>query len=241
VNNLSQIFTYHGREVRTIIKDGEPWFVLKDVCSVLDLGQVAGVKRRLPEDVISNHPLDTPGGTQQMTIINEDGLYDVILESRKPEAKEFRKWVTSEVLPSIRKTGSYSLGDPQRLIALALVEAQKLLEAKDQQIALLKPKAEFFDQVADSKDAIDIGTASKVLKIPGFGRNNLFEFLRNEGILMQNNQPYQRFVDAGYFRVIEQKWTKPDGSTHINIKTLVYQKGLEFIRRKLKERGIKGA
>ncbi|MGG4452361.1 phage antirepressor KilAC domain-containing protein [Brevibacillus porteri] len=121
--------------------------------------------------------------------------------------------------------------NPQQLIALALVEAQKIIENKDQQIAIMQPKADFFDQVADSKDAIDIGTAAKVLKIPGYGRNNLFEFLRNEGILMGNNQPFQRYIDAGYFRVIEQKYNKPDGSTNINIKTLVYQKGLDFIRR----------
>ncbi|MNW46572.1 hypothetical protein D3C74_238740 [compost metagenome] len=229
-----QVFKFNTLEVRTVFKDGEPWFVLKDVCNVLEIDQVAGIKRRLSDDVISNHLIpDSIGRQQDTTIINEDGLYDVILESRKPEAKEFRKWVTRDVLPSIRKTGSYSINDPQKLIALALIEAQKVLEEQDQQIALMQPKAEFFDQVASSKDAIDIGTAAKVLKIPGIGRNNLFERLRNANILMGNNQPYQKFIDAGYFRVIEQKYTKPDGSTNINIKTLVYQKGLDFIRRTL--------
>ncbi|MEF3312585.1 phage antirepressor [Paenibacillus sp. GYB004] len=232
MNNLPQIFTYRDAQVRTIEIDGQVWFVLKDVCNVLELTNARMVKERLNEDVSSTYPLQTPGGIQQSIIINEDGLYDVILESRKPEAKAFRKWVTSEVLPSIRKTGSYNIThDPQQLIALALVEAQKIIEGKDRMIAIMQPKAEFFDAVADSKDAIDIGTAAKVLKIPGVGRNNLFEILRNASVLMANNQPYQRYIDSGHFRVIEQKYNKPDGSTHINIKTLVYQKGLDFIRK----------
>jgi anti-repressor protein len=235
MNQIAKVFQYQGANVRTVIKNGEPWFVLKDVCDILGL-RAPDVKQRLGGDVVSTHTVeDSLGRPNTASIINEDGLYDVVLESRKPEAKAFRKWVTSEVLPSIRKTGSYSLNDPQQLIALALVEAQKIIEDKEKQIALMQPKAEFFDAVADSKDAIDIGTAAKVLKIPGMGRNNLFEFLRNKGILMQNNQPYQRYVDAGYFRVVEQKYTKPDGSTNINIKTLVYQKGLDFIRRTIKQ------
>ncbi len=99
---------------------------------------------------------------------------------------------------------------------------KELLEAK--------PKIEFFDQVTNSKDAIDIGSAAKVLHYGG-GRNKLFALLRENGILMQNNQPYQQYIDRGYFRTIEQKYVKPDGSTHINIKTVVYQKGLNFIQK----------
>ena len=94
----------------------------------------------------------------------------------------------------------------------------------------LKPKAEFFDAVTDSTDAIDIGSAAKILNM-GIGRNTLFKFLRDKGVLMNNNQPYQTYVDRGYFRVIETKFSKPDGSIHINIKTLAYQKGLDYIRK----------
>lgn len=115
-------------------------------------------------------------------------------------------------------------------------ENERLQEEKlmlNEQVVEMKPKAQFFDQVASSKDAIDIGTAAKVLKVPGVGRNKLFEILRQERILMRNNQPYQTFVDRGYFRVVEQKYTKPNGETHINIKTLVYQRGLDFIRKTL--------
>lgn len=107
------------------------------------------------------------------------------------------------------------------------------LKQADDEIKALKPKADFYDQVAGSKDAIDMGSAAKVLNIKGIGRNKLFDILRDKEILMQNNQPYQRYVDSGYFRTIEQKFTKPDGSTHINIKTVVYQKGLDFIRKQV--------
>lgn len=100
----------------------------------------------------------------------------------------------------------------------------------------LKPKAEFFDAVADSKHAIQMSEVAKVLNYPGYGRNRLFEFLREKKVLMPNNQPYQKYVDCGYFRVVEQKYTKPNGDIAINIKTLIYQKGVNYIR-KLLEKG----
>lgn len=108
---------------------------------------------------------------------------------------------------------------------VALIEE---LEAKDQLLIEQAPKVKFFDAVADSKDAIDIGEAAKVLNI-GIGRNRLFELLRNKKILMEKNQPYQKYIDSGWFRVVEQSYQKPDGSTHISIKTLVYNKGLQEI------------
>ena len=118
----------------------------------------------------------------------------------------------------------------------ALMLAAKQAEQIEQQIKLLteqKPKVDFYEAVTGSKDTIDIGTVAKVLNIKGFGRNNLFEFLRDKGVLMSNNQPKQTYCDRGYFRVIESKFTKPDGSTHINTKTVVYQKGLDYIRKLL--------
>ena len=118
------------------------------------------------------------------------------------------------------------------LIALAVIEAQKMLEQKDKPIEEMKPKAEFFDAVADSKTAISMNEVAKVLSIKGYGRNNLFEFLRNEGILDRFNVPYQRYVDCGWFRVIEQKYMK-NGEQQISTKTLVYQKGVDAIRRKI--------
>ena len=118
----------------------------------------------------------------------------------------------------------------------ALMLAAKQAEQIEQQTALIelqKPKVEFYEAVTGSNDTIDIAGVAKVLNIKGFGRNNLLEFLRNKNILMQNNQPFQTFVDRGYFRVIESKYNKPDGSSHINLKTVVYQKGLDYIRKLL--------
>lgn len=105
------------------------------------------------------------------------------------------------------------------------------IEQLKKQLADAQPKIAFHDAVTGSKDTIDIGEAAKVLAIPGLGRNKLFDVLRIKGVLMLNNQPYQKYVDAGYFRTIESSYTKPDGSTHVNIKTVVYQRGLDFIRR----------
>lgn len=127
----------------------------------------------------------------------------------------------------------------EALEALVASEKQNLLLAsKNEELLLetevMKPKVEFFDAVADSKDAIEIGAVAKV--IGNIGRNNLFALLREKGILMQNNQPYQTFIDRKWFRVVEQKYTKPDGSTCINIKTLVYQKGVDKIVNILKDK-----
>jgi len=113
----------------------------------------------------------------------------------------------------------------------ALVASEEEKQALQTENQNMLPKAAFFDAVANSKDAIEMAAVAKVLAIPGYGRNNLFEFLRNHKVLQENNQPYQRHIDAGRFRLVEQKYNKPDGSTHISIKTLVYQKGVDYIRR----------
>src|SRR5690625_3044460 len=105
MNQLTKMF--EGKELTIIEKGNEPHFLLKDVCEILGIGNHRHVRTRLDKGVVSNYPLKTAGGMQQATFVNEDGLYDVILDSRKPEARKFRKWITSEVLPSIRKTGGY--------------------------------------------------------------------------------------------------------------------------------------
>ena len=115
----------------------------------------------------------------------------------------------------------------------ALMLAAKQAEQIEQQTALIKaqkPKVEFYEAVTGSNDTIDIGEAAKVLNIKGVGRNNLFEFLRQKGVLDNRNRPYQTFCDRGYFRVVESSYSKPDSSTHINLKTVVYQKGLDYVR-----------
>lgn len=120
---------------------------------------------------------------------------------------------------------------PELVFARALQAANTMLEKSHARIAVLEPKAAFFDAVTNSKDAIEMRDAAKVLNVKGIGRNNLFQILREHKILMHDNTPYQSFVDRGYFRIIEQKYTTASGETHINLKTVVYQNGLDFIRK----------
>ena len=222
-------------EIRTITKDGEPWFVGKDITE--KLGYQNGsrdIARHVDEDDQIVIPI--PGDTQNrnMLVINESGLYSLVISSKLPNAKKFKKWVTSEVLPSIRKNGGYIANQeqmtPEQIVANALIVAQNIISQKDRQIEEMKPKADFFDAVADSKTAISMNEVAKVLNIKGYGRNNLFEFLRNEGILDRFNVPYQRYVDNGWFRVIEQHYQK-NGEPIVTTKTLVYQKGVDGIRK----------
>lgn len=244
-----QIFDFNGAQVRTIENNGQPWFVLKDICAVLEIDQVAGIKRRLSEEVISNHPLQTAGGLQQTTFINEDGLYDVILESRKPEAKAFRKWITSEVLPTIRKHGAYmtpetlekTLSDPDFIITLA----QRLKQANEEKAKLAslieadKPKVIFADSVAASKTSILIGDLAKILKQNGVetGQKRLFAQLREEGYLIKRqgadyNMPTQRSMEMGLFEIKETSISHSDGLISISRTTKVTGKGqIYFINR----------
>ena len=176
---------------------------------------------------------------KETIVINESGMYSLILGSKLESAKRFKHWVTSEILPSIRKHGMYAVDDLINDPDLAIKAFTALREERNknkllmEDVKRMKPKEEFFDAVADSKDAIEIGKVAKVLNFPGIGRNKLFEILRRKGILMKDNIPYQKFIDNGCFRTIEQKYSLPDGETRISIKTLVYQKGVDYIRKVL--------
>lgn len=237
MNELTIFENEEFGSVRTIEIDNEPWFVASDIAKALGYRMASDLSRRIDDEDKGTQKVSTPSGMQEMTVINESGMYTAILGSNLPNAKKFKHWVTSEVLPSIRKTGGYHV---PKTYAEALRAYADAVEAKEQ-LALenkeLKPKAEFFDAVTDSKDAIPMADVAKVLDM-GIGRNKLFEFLRSRNILMSDNRPYQKYVDAGYFRVVEQKYDKGYGEIGINIKTLVFQKGIDYIRRKLKESGL---
>lgn len=175
---------------------------------------------------------------RDMVLYSAKGVYEICRWSQQAKADAFYDFVY-DILEGLR-TGELQVtkfkmpqtyAEALRELAIAVEEREQLI----QENALLLPKANFFDAVAESKDAIQIGDAAKVLNIKGIGRNKLFEFLRIEGVLMTNNVPYQRYIDCGYFRTIEQKYSIPSGETHISIKTLVYQKGLDFIRRLINE------
>lgn len=176
MNNEIQIFNYNDREVRTVQKDGEPWFVLKDVCAVLGISKYRDAAERLDPDEREPVRVDTLGGKQEMLCINESGLYNVILRSDKPEAKPFRKWVTSEVLPSIRKNGGYIAGQesmtPAELMASALLMAQRTLAEREARIAdltvqnqIMLPKAEYFDELCDRETLTGIYETAKELGV----------------------------------------------------------------------------
>ncbi|MCE5223786.1 phage antirepressor KilAC domain-containing protein [bacterium] len=233
MQNEIQLFQYHANNVRTILMDGKPWFITKDVCEILSINNYRDATAKLPDHQKGVVDTDTLGGKQKMSVVNEAGLYRIIFSSRKEDAMLFSNWVVEEVLPSIRQTGSYSLKQVEITSGFLQQVADQLRE-QENQIKELKPKAEFFDAVANSKSAIPIGNVAKILEIPGIGRNILFQILRDQGILMHDNVPYQQFIDRGYFRVIEQKYTTPEGETKISIKTLVYQKGIEYIRKVVK-------
>nr|DAW90851.1 MAG TPA: repressor domain protein [Bacteriophage sp.] len=216
--------------VRAVVKEGEPWFVAKDVCDALEIGNVSQAVSYLDEDEKSNiitNDIAQNGGRAPL-IINESGLYSLILRSRKPEAKKFKKWVTAEVLPSIRKHGAYAtkakleemLSDPDAMILTlqalkAEREKRKALEAKAAEDA---PYAYFGRCVEVSEGCILIGEFAKILAQNGMetGQNRLFEYLRNEGIMgrhgNRHNVPAQEYIEAGYFRLTYRVIQRSDGS-----------------------------
>ena len=212
MNNL-QIFDYNSNQVRTLTIDNEPWFVLKDVCTILDMSNPTMVAERLDEDERAKFNLGRQG---QSWIINEPGLYNVILRSDKPEAKPFRKWVTGEVIPSIRKHGAYitketleqMLGSPDFAIRL-LTEIKNERERSEKlakQVEAAKPKIDFYDAVSETSGTLTIEKFAKVLYDKTgitFGRNKMFKWLRDVKMLNKNNIPYQKYMNLGWFQTHE--------------------------------------
>lgn len=235
---MNQLQIFNNEEfgsVRSIIIDNEPWFVANDIAKALGYVRPADAVTAHCKGSVKRRYL-TNGGEQETKFIPEGDVYRLIVRSKLESAERFERWVFDEVLPEIRKTGGYQM--PQTYAEALRALADKAEEAERLQIEneRMKPKEEFFDAVTDSSDAIDMKDTANALHM-GIGRNKLFEFLRNQKILTQNNRPYQQYIDRGYFRVIEQKYDKPYGEAGVNIKTVVYQSGVDFIRRKLIEAG----
>lgn len=233
MSNEIQVFNNAAfGEIRIIMEDGKPLFCGKDVADALGYtnhrkalaDHCKGVTKR---DTLTN------GGVQSISYIPEGDLYRLIAHSQLPDAERFESWVFDEVLPSIRKTGAYlsPVIDSTMLFKMAEAMAEKerritALEAANQSML---PKAEFYDAVTNSPDTIDMAETAKVLNM-GVGRNTIFKILRQQRVLNRNNIPYQEYIDRGYFRCIESKYTKADGTNCVNIKTVVFQKGVDFIR-----------
>ena len=225
-------------QIRTVKDEkGEPWFCLRDVCKVLGLKQ-GDVCQRLAKGLVSTQPLSTRGGTQMANFVNEDGLYDVILDSRKPSARAFRKWVTSEVLPQIRKTGGYiplnAEDDEKTILAKALRIANRTLEQKDELIEAQRPKVEFADAVTTGDGCILISEMAKLLTRNGYvtGRTRLFRWMRENGhIFKRSTEPIQRWVEEGLFATSVTMIKTHHGSEE-RVTTKVTGKGQEYFLRK---------
>jgi len=226
MNELQVFKNQEFGSVRTLMINSEPWLVGKDVAEVL------GYKNT--RDALSKHvddedkgvaKCDTLGGTQNIAIINESGLYSLIISSKLESAKKFKRWVTSEVLPTLRKTGQYQVKElsGQELMAKALIEAQSVLAAKDKVIEEMKPKVVFADAVATSHTSILVGELAKILKQNGIdmGQKRLFAWLREKGYLIKRqgtdyNMPTQKAMELGLFEIKEGSYVNGSG---VNITT----------------------
>lgn len=176
-----EVFHYAEHEVRTIVIDGEPWFVLADVCRVLDIVNAANVAARLDEADVRQTDISSGGQRRRVSIVSESGMYEVAIRSDKPEARQFRWWITHEVIPSIRRTGAYAVPETrEQLLARAVIEANAAISEAHQQIESLTPRAEAWDELADVGTDYSVGDAAKILQRAGVetGPQRLFETLR---------------------------------------------------------------
>ena len=242
-----QRFDFKGAALRTLTdKAGEPWFVAKDVCDILGLENSRKATAELDSDEKNTVTIsDGIAGNPNKTIISEPGLYRLVMKSRKPEAKEFQRWVTHEVLPQIRKTGGYipttDADDDMTILAKAVMIGQRTMEEQKRRIAeqsahikALEPKARFADAVAASDGTCLIGELAKMLRQNGLdiGQNRLFEILRQDGYLgkagSNRNVPTQKAMDLGLFRIKETAITHSDGHVTINRTAKVTGKGQTY-------------
>ena len=242
MNELKQ-FNFENNQVRTLLINNEPWFVGKDVADILGYQNGSrDINRHVHEEDRQNYQNGTFDSPRGMTIINESGLYALIFGSKLESAKRFKHWVTSEVLPQIRKTGSYATPQltGEELMAKALIEAKSVLERQNKQIIEMKPKAIFADAVATSDTSILIGDLAKLIKQNGtdIGQKRLFERMRNDGYLIKTgtskNMPTQKAMEKGLFEVKERVISNPDGSTRITRTTKVTGKGQIYFINKFK-------
>lgn len=236
--NEIQTFDFDGSGIRTLTIDDEPYFVGKDVAQVLGYRDTAdALKKHVDEEDKLTRQFADSGQRREMKIINESGLYSLILGSKLPEAKRFKRWVTSEVLPSLRRNGMYAMDELLDNPDLAINALQKLKEEREArrqlelQNAQMKPKALFAEAVETSGTSILIGDMAKLLRQNGVevGQRRLFDWLRTNGWLMKTgesrNMPTQKAMEKGYFEIRERTISNPDGSVRITKTTKVTGKG----------------
>lgn len=252
---MNEIFNFHGQDVRTVTVDNDPYFVGKDVAGILGYQNGSrDVNRHVDEEDKLKYRFGTSGQDREMIIINESGLYSLILSSKLPQAKEFKRWVTSEVLPTIRKNGMFAtdelLDNPDFAIATLQKlkeerEAKKLLEA---QIEADRPKVLFADAVSASHTSILVGELAKLISQNGYkiGANRLFAWMRENGYLIKRkgsdwNMPTQRSMDLKLFEIKETNVQHADGHISVNKTPKVTGKGQQyFINKFLNEDEVAG-
>lgn len=247
MNNLQIFNSPEFGQVRTIQQNGEPWFVGKDVAEILGYKDTSdAMKKHVDiEDKLTRRFADS-GQNREMYIINESGLYSLILSSKMPKAKEFKRWVTSEVIPAIRKTGGYIVGSENmtdaEIMAKAVLVAQSTIQQRDQRIkelesdvATAKPKVLFADAVSASDSTILIGDLAKILKQNGhpIGQKRLFNWMREQGYLIKRqgadyNSPTQRAMEMGLFKIKETAISHSDGHVSVSKTTKVTGKGQQY-------------
>lgn len=256
MNNEIQRFDFRGASLRTLTDEaGELWFVLKDCMSILDLGNPTETVKMFDKDEFSTtEVIDSIGRRQQTYIISEPGLYRLVMKSRKPEAKEFQRWVTHEVLPQIRRTGGYiptsAADDDMTILAKAVMIGQRTMEeqkrriqAQQTRIDELQPKASMWDNFVDIPDVLSVGNSAKLLSNLGrpIGRKTLFSWLEHNGWVFRENGHWsarQNRIDAGHLVMVPPKThgTHKDGTTFSFAPTVkITRKGLGLIARRMSE------
>lgn len=244
MKQVQKLFNYKENPIRTVVSEGNIWFIAKDVCDVLAIGNTSMALRRLDEDEKGVNTIETLGGVQSMTTINEAGLYSLILSSRKPEAKQFRRWVTHEVLPSIRKHGAYmtedvldnAIGNPDFMIGLLenLKEERKARELLEQKVAEDLPKITYYDTILSSNNAVNI---SQIAEDYGLSGAELNKMLHEEGVQYRRSDQwllYREHKNKGYTK--SKTFTVGNGSAKLH--TQWTQKGRLFIHQLLDKRGV---
>lgn len=263
MNNKIKVFeNAEFGSVRTVTINGEPWFVASDVCKALGIANNRDAVARLDEDEKGVALTDTLGGVQNLTTVNEPGLYALVLSSRKPEAKAFKRWITHEVIPDIRQYGMYAtndfldkaLGNPDNWIRmlteysavkkenetlkLKTVEQKEVIESQNNQITLMKPKASYYDLVLQTKNAVNITTIAKDY---GLSAVTLNKKLHDYGVQYKQGGTwllYQQHADKGYTKTKTGVYTNKAGEEYASVHTQWTQKGRMFIYEILKEHGI---
>lgn len=252
MSNLPQIFNYQEKEVRTVLKDGEPWFVAKDVCEVLDITDTWNATNRLSELMKGTHTISTPGGDQEMITVSEAGVYKLVFTSRKPEAEKFTDWLATEVIPSIRKHGLYAtddtlekmIGSPEfgiRLLTEIKAEREKIKQVQEENaiskqiIGELQPKASYYDLILQNKTLMPITKIAKDYGMSGQAMNSLLHELGVQYKMGDAWLLYQKHASQGY----TQSKTYAIDADKSKISTAWTQKGRLFIYDLLKnQKGI---